>query len=351
MIISTDRTPSLNDFAALMSRTDSLLNEEAMSRSSYYLTRNGTQLEEDVFKAMLQTSENTPFQGTIKLVSGAKFPDITASKYYGVEVKSTSKNQWKSIGSSILESTRIEGIERIYLTFGKLAEPVQFRSRPYEDCLSGISVTHYPRYQIDMDLKNGETIFDKIHIPYDSFRKMDNQIAPISEYYKSQLKPGESLWWANSDLDQQAAPPTVRLWLALSPQQKRHYTCMGYAFFPEIFSPRGNEKYQRLSLWLVTSYGIVNTNIRDQFSAGGRRTLNVKGKTYKEVPAVFARIMENRFEIAKIIQEASKAELMSCWNTAGILKDRISQWIDLAVQYSEGDEQYRELLKGLLSFD
>ena len=75
------------------------------------------------------------------MVSGASFPDIVAKKYYGVEVKSTIKNQWKSIGSSILESTRDQNVERIYLTFGKLGKPVAFRSRPYEQFLSGISVT------------------------------------------------------------------------------------------------------------------------------------------------------------------------------------------------------------------
>lgn len=348
MIISTDKKPTLHDFSELMSRTDVFLNKEAVSRGSYYLKRNGTQLEEDVFRAMLRTSENTPFKDTIKLVSGARFPDITAAGYYGVEVKSTSKNHWKSIGSSILESTRIEGIERIYLTFGKLSDPVQFRSRPYEECLSGIYVTHYPRYQIDMDLRHGETIFDKIHIPYDSFRKMENQIAPISDYYKSQLKPGESLWWANSDLDQQAAPPTLRLWIALSPQQKRFYTCMGYALFPEILSQKGTEKYQRLALWLVASHGIVNTNIRDQFSAGGKGTIVVKGRTYKDIPAVFVRIMENRLSIRNIIQETDENELLSCWKTAIISQDRINQWIDIAVGYSGGKEQYREMLDGLL---
>lgn len=141
-----------------MTNTDILLNSEANDREEYYKIRNGTQLEEDVYDALTRCALHTPFEGTILLVSGASFPDIIANKFYGVEVKSTNKNHWSSIGSSILESTRNQNVERIFLTFGKLGAPVTFMSRPYEECLSGISVTHYPRYQINMELEMGETM-------------------------------------------------------------------------------------------------------------------------------------------------------------------------------------------------
>ena len=197
LIISENRKPTLDEFRELMSKTDAMLNAEAKDREAYYKGRNGTQLEEDVYDALIRCAVHTPFEGTIRLVSGASFPDIVANRFYGVEVKSTSKNQWKSIGSSILESTRVESVERIFLTFGKLGSPVAFLSRPYEECLSGISVTHYPRYQIDMELGAGETIFDKIGISYDTLRKMENPVEPVSQYYKKRLKQGESLWWAS----------------------------------------------------------------------------------------------------------------------------------------------------------
>ena len=190
MIISENKKPPLEDFQDLMMKTDTMLNVEAKGRELYYKGRNGTQLEEDVYDALSRCALHTPFEGTIQLVSGASFPDIVANRFYGVEVKSTNKNHWKSIGSSILESTRNQNVERIFLTFGKLGAPVAFKSRPYEECLSGISVTHYPRYQIDMELGKGETIFDKMGISYDTLRKMDNPVAPVSQYYKKQLKPG-----------------------------------------------------------------------------------------------------------------------------------------------------------------
>ena len=57
------------------------------------------------------------------------------------------------------------------MLFAKLASPIEFRCRPYEECLSEVVVTHSPRYLIDMNLAIGKTIFDKIKTPYNELRK------------------------------------------------------------------------------------------------------------------------------------------------------------------------------------
>ena len=264
MIISVNPEPSLSEFQALMKETDRLLNEDARIRRSYYATRGGNPLEDDV-KAMLdEAAKETAFEGTIEKVSGQKFPDIVAANYYGVEVKSTKEDRWTSTGSSILETTRVNGVERIYMTFGKLGgNPIEFLSKPYEECLYGIAVTHMPRYLIDMRIKSGETIFDKMGVPYDELRQMDNPISPVAKYYRSQLKPGESLWWTGDSSDE-AVSATIRLWKNLSMNEKRKHTIYGLINYPEIF--RGD--YDRYALWL-TSQGVVDPHLRDQFSSGG----------------------------------------------------------------------------------
>ena len=213
MIISTACQAKLPAFKALMSKTDSFLNKDARERESYYAARGGKKLEEDVCFALTECAKGTQFEGTIKLVSGASFPDIVANRMFGVEVKSTEKNHWQSIGSSILESTRDQNVERIYMTFGKLGKPIQFLSKPYEDCLSDIVVTHYPRYRIDMQLqeKQQPTIFEKMQIDYDELRTMENPVPIVSRYYKNQLKPGESLWWAADEVES-STPMAARLW-------------------------------------------------------------------------------------------------------------------------------------------
>lgn len=326
MIVAENNKPSLDDFRRLMRATDNLLNAEAASRQDYYSGRNGTDLEVDVFEALQRCAVHTPFENSILLVSGASFPDIVANRFYGVEVKSTNKNHWRSIGSSILESTRNPNVERIFLTFGKLGNPVSFMSRPYEECLAGISVTHYPRYQIDMELGVGETIFDKMGVPYDTLRKMDNPVALVSRYYKSKLKPGESLWWATDEsIEETAAPPILRLWTSLSAEQKNSYTVKGYALFPEILGQSGT-KYQRYALWLATNCSVINTNIRDQFSAGGRVDIQTIYGTFEKMPAAFGRIAKNRELIEETIMSASEAVLMEYWQAKDISENRIEQW-------------------------
>lgn len=285
MIVSVNPHPPLMEFQQLMKKTDLLLNEDALKRPKYYATRGGNPLEDDVKAALVESARGTAFENTIEKISGQRFPDIIAAKYYGVEVKSTKENHWTSTGSSILESTRVSGIERIYMTFGKLGgNPIEFLSKPYEQCLYGIAVTHMPRYLIDMRLNQGETIFDKMGVPYDTLRKLDNPVAPVAKYYRSQLKEGESLWWTG-DSTEETVSATIKLWKNVSAEEKRIYTIFGCVNYPEVFG--GN--YDRYALWL-TSQGIVDPHIRDQFSAGGQEKMILSSGEVVKFPGVYRRI-------------------------------------------------------------
>ncbi len=334
MIFSENKKTSMQLFRDLMSATDNLLNSDAKKREDYYCSRKAKLLENDVYEAMKECSQGTPFQGTIQLVSGSQFPDIVAGSFYGVEVKSTEKDHWTSTGSSILESTRIQNVEKIFLTFGKLGKPVRFLTRPYEECMSDIAVTHYPRYKIDMRLGIGETIFDKIGIPYDDLRQMENPVIPVSNYYKAQLKKGESLWWASSEHQEESAlPPTVRIWSSLSKEEKEYYKVQGCALFLEIF----NSQYNRYALWLVTQKGIVNTNIRDSFSSGGQVPLKTIGGIEIKMPAIFGRVKQFRNLIIETITDCDEEILKEYWRIDTIENNRIKQWCHLvAKEVSKG---------------
>ena len=48
------------------------------------------------------------------------FPDILVGEHYGIEVKSTKVNQWSSIGSSIVESTRTKEVQTNFILFANL---------------------------------------------------------------------------------------------------------------------------------------------------------------------------------------------------------------------------------------
>lgn len=332
MIISENSKPELNDFRDLMKKTDYLLNEDAKKRPSYYASRGGNPLEDDVLAALNECATNTPFANTIIKVSGQKFPDIIASHYYGVEVKSTKEDHWTSTGSSILETTRVSGVERIYMTFGKLGGTPYFISKPYEDCLSGIAVTHMPRYLIDMRISKEDTIFSKMGIAYDDLRKMENPIAPVSKYYRSRLKPGESLWWAGDNSDETVSA-TIRLWKNLTSTEKRHFTIYGCVNYPEIF---GGD-YDQYALWL-TSQGIVDPHIRDQFSAGGKEELTLSSGKKIKVPAVYRRIKNNMDYFVHIMSMPDTHVIID----APSIKDsdlyhRIIKWCELVSSFSPVD--------------
>lgn len=221
MLISENPKPTQIEFSKLMVRTTKFLNQEALSEHEYFANRAGILLEDDVASALNYCSKGTPFEGSIVKVSGQKFPDIIANNLYGVEVKSTKSNHWTSTGSSILETTRVQDIKRIYMTFGKLGgNPIEFISKPYEDCLYDIAVTHMPRYLINMQLRPGETIFDKMHISYNELREKENPIALVADYYRSQLKPGESLWWAGDSPQEKIVPMKLTLWKGLPLNEK-----------------------------------------------------------------------------------------------------------------------------------
>lgn len=340
VIVIPTKAPSLEDFKLLMSKTDFTLNNFARNHEEHFIGKNGTELEKDVFAALKQSAKGTPFEGQeIKLVSGSSFPDIVAGRYYGVEVKSTKENKWKSIGSSILESTRIKDVERIFITFGKLGSPVRFRSRPYEECLYDISITHYPRYQIDMELKPGETIFDKMRKPYEELRQMSDPVKPVAEYYKSRLKPGQTLWWAGGAeaIESTSIAPYISIWNTLDSETQKDLLAKGYAYFPELLTQQGpgiKTKYNRFTLWIAQK-GIVSPNVRDACSAGGKADVHTWNGLYPQLPAVFLRVHEIRKDIWKEIVEAPIEVLEEYWQERIENGERrIDQWCQKAAKYA-----------------
>ena len=212
MIVSVNSDPNRSEFDILLSSTIDELNVHAKKSSKKVATLLGRNLEPYVKDVMTDLAVGTVFENTIELIGGQKFPDIIAKKYYGIEVKTTTQNHWKTTGNSLLESTRVDNVERIFMLFAKLASPIEFRCRPYEEVLSEVVVTHSPRYLIDMNLEQGKTIFDKIKIPYDALRKNENPIRPIVDYYKSKLKPGEELWWMDAENNSKPSSIVIKIW-------------------------------------------------------------------------------------------------------------------------------------------
>ena len=353
MIISNNRDPNLKEFQDLVNIATLRLNDDAKSRAKYYVTRNAQLLEDDVLDFLDYAAKGTKFENTIEKISGQKFPDIVAAKYYGVEVKSSKDEKWTSLGGSVNESTRVEDVEHILLIFGKLVNPVEFRSRPYEDCLSEIVATHYPRYKINMNLNEGETIFDKMNIPYDQIRNSENPVGKIVNYYKTQLKEGESLWWidnATTAEENVTASMKVRLWSSLSKKEKITFTTSLYTLFPDMLSTANNKKYGNAVLWLASRHGIVDPSFRDKFSAGGQATIITANGIFENLPKVFEHIQNFATDICLLLNSTSTEILLENWKASRIESDRLSQWIGLVSEKHLSDKyNITEILKSIFN--
>lgn len=340
MIVAENPKSEIHSFKMLMEKTDRLLNSEAQKEGNKFKTHLAQKLEVDVCEALKECSKGTEFENTIQLVSGSSFPDIVAASLYGVEVKSTEKNHWTSTGSSILESTRVKSVKRIYMTFGKLGgNPVEFKSRPYEECLSEIAVTHYPRYKIDMNLKSGETIFDKMKVSYDELRKMKNPVDPVARYYKSKLNDGETLWWAPDSFDREDGIQfSAKLFRNLDLEEKSVLTAKMLVLFPSLFRENDNTKYEQPALWLVTNSGVTTSSMRDIFSAGGKEEFKTKAGIILRMPAIFRRVKKYKELISSLIENAETTVLFKHWQVRIDNGNRLNQWCSLcAKNYSGGN--------------
>lgn len=331
MVISSNPEPNKLTFLSLMDNTLRTLDFESKKNQEKYLGLLGNKLESVVADVMADKAKGTPFENSIELISGQKFPDIIANQFYGVEVKSTKQNHWTTTGNSVLESTRVEGIERIFMLFGKMVNPIEFKCRPYEDCLSEVVVTHSPRYLINMDLQAGQTIFDKLDIPYDTLRNYSNPIKPITEYYRQFLKTGEEVWW----LDQEEPKSTgliIKIWNNLPVELRKQYMLKSMIIFPEIFSNRP-DKFNRLSVWLVNSEGIICPNIRDVFSAGGQGIIEWKNKQYYGIPKILMKLSNSIEELKIILNEFEIDILEQYWDFS--ITNKVNDWIMLVNKNSK----------------
>jgi len=310
-------------FTAILSSSVKQLQNDSSNRMDYYLNKGGVSLEKDVYRFVNEKAKDTIFEGKIELISGQKFPDIVAyvnsNKAYGLEVKTTKSNTWKSTGSSIFEGTRVGDVKSIYLLFGKLSSPIEFRCRKYEECLYDVAITHSPRYLIDMNTVENESIFSKVGVEYDTLRQLDNPFKPIKKYLRQGLKEGEDLWWVDNN-DESVRDLGVKLWGNLQQEEKEELRILALAHFPILLS-NNPKKYARLATWLVSKFGIVNHALRDTFTAGGQ--INIGGVM---LPKIYNHISGNLDDIINIVKTISEDDISYYWEIDAPVKDHIAEW-------------------------
>lgn len=342
-----DRNLANEAFADFMQKTEASLNDKANSDPKYFSNLSSSKLEQLSVNCMKEICDSTPFRADeIRLVSGQSFPDIVTETFYGVEVKSTQADHWTSTGSSILETTRDKNVESIYMLFGKLGGKPEVRCRPYEDCLYDITVTHSPRYLIDMNTKRDKTIFAKMNTTYDNLRTSGESIAQVRRYYRDKAKTEnkkEMPWWIDDISDTSTTKSEgnmmVRHISSLTSEEKKKVITQIYILFPEDVIKRN---YIEPSMWLVAYHKIVCHNMRDFMSAGGKAKYLNGHKLANPLPAIVKKFLEYSIDVKSEIPHMH-AEI-DLYNPALLKKqDTFFAWVgqvDKLLKTQFGDEIY-----------
>lgn len=290
---------------SLLSLSLDYINDKANKNKDYFHKLSGSSVEKESFLAMLEVAERANIdKKRIDLISGHVFPDIIIKDTsYGVEIKSTQKDSWTSVGSSIVESTRNIDTDRIYMLFGKLGGEPEFRCKPYQQCLSNIAVTHSPRYLIDMQLSKEETIFSKLGKDYDDFRKLPERekIDFVRKQYRKQAKESkkyEMPWWMGESTN-----VNLSFYNDLGALEKLNLQARACILFQSLYEKDTKNRYKPISLWLCNNYSLLCPNMRDDFSAGGKCTKINGKKLVKPYPHVVQEILLNLDRIKILLND------------------------------------------------
>ena len=214
----------------------------------------------------------------------------------------------------------------------------------YEKCLDGILVTHSPRYQVNMELGEGEDIFSRMKTSYDAMRKGD-PIAEFKKYYRAKYKPelGQQLWWMDNEV---GIRPLARTLESMDYDEQENIVADCMVRFPEVFIPRGDKgfmlKYERPALHLMVEYQVVSHSLRDKFSASGQCCDPTGGPT--KIPRVLQRCYDLAPRIQNMLSTIPTTTLVESWleylddglskeqaledpeSTWEALVDRLSKW-------------------------
>jgi hypothetical protein len=262
------------------------------------------------------------------------FPDIAIGKF-GIEVKFTVNDTWRSVANSIFEGMREASVEHIYVIFGKMGGVPEVRWRKYDDCVIHVRTSHVPRFEVDMTAV--ETLFQQMGTTYERFchASLREKMEYVRAYAKGRLKAGEHLWWLDDpEKPEHSLPLQVRIYMNLSQSEKRKFRAEAALLCPQIVkSGRSRAKYSDAVSYLLTYRGVLCPQARDLFSAGSvaLRASTVRGGNY--IKRALADIETEMREAASTLVDSLFVEY---WGERVPRKDRIARWLVMADGYATG---------------
>ena len=322
-----------SEFEAILNECCTLLTKEAQATSF----TSSPQFELRVRELLAQlTRDNASF--TIDFSPHPQaFPDIALGEF-GVEVKFTLNDTWRSVANSVLETQRIETVKHIYIIFGKMGGTPEVKWGDYEQSVIHVRTSHVPRFEVEIPASKvtvKQSLFEEMGIRYDDFRKlkMQEKMKHIRAYARK-IHPDGRLWWIEEkEADEHTVPIQARLYTNLTLAEKTQLRAEAALLCPRIVkSGRSRNKYDDMVLYLLTYHGVICHQARDLFSAGS--VANPKnddeGGIYIERAL---KLIET--EMRNAAMRMDDALFVEYWGESIIPENRIARWLEKADGYAK----------------
>lgn len=256
------------------------------------------------------------------------FPDIKANGF-GIEIKTTTKDDWLTVGNSVFEGMRDQTVSKIYVVFAKLGGMPGVKWGRYEERITHVRISHAPRFVIEMD--RDSSLFEHMKISYDDFAKLgpEAKMKHVRDYSRKRLKEGERLWWLEDESDP-GKPIEVRLYMKLPKAEKIKMRAEGALLFPAIVAgSRDRYKYNDVAFFLLKYHNVFCPQTRDLYTAGSVAGKD-RGGDY---------LLRSLKHIEASIQTAADTLPGSLfeeyWGKNVEPKDRIAEWLKRADNLAE----------------
>lgn len=302
------------------------------------LFKSSSQFENRVREVLYELTENDKSFEIDFNPRPQAFPDIAMGEY-GVEVKFTLNDTWRSIANSIEETQRIESVKHVYIVFGKMGGIPEVRWGDYEQSVIHVRTSHVPRFEVELPSEKAEvkeSLFKQMGIHYDDFRKLDmHDKMKYIRAYARKIHPDGRLWWIeDKESDEHTVPIEARLYTNLKQEEKIHLRAEAALLCPQIVqSERSRHKYDDIVLYLLTYHGVLCHQARDLFSAGS--VANPKNDNEGGVYIARAlKLIEDEMKSAALRMD--DALFVEYWGESVSPKDRIKKWLEKADKLAKG---------------
>lgn len=311
------------EFESILTAAVAVLNEDVRASNKYHTPE---KFEDRVLEVLREQAaeKNLTIDPTFHRHA---FPDIKANGF-GVEIKTTTKDTWLTVGNSVFEGMRDQSVSEVYVVFAKLGGMPAVKWGRYEERITHVRISHAPRFVLEMD--RDSSLFGKMSIKYATFAKLtpEEKMKHVRDYSRKRLKEGERLWWLEDESDP-GKPLEVRLYMSLSKPEKIKLRAEGWLLFPQIASgSRVKNKYNDVAFYLLKYHNVFAPQTRDLFSAG-----SVAGKA--RGGDYLLRALKN---IEQPIKDAAlrlpSALFEEYWDSNVQPEDRIKVWLSMVDEYA-----------------